>query len=48
MLFKHVVQTAEKFIERCMLMSTDPGDLVFWAERRKLETHPKTGAAQFV
>jgi adenine-specific DNA-methyltransferase len=24
----YVVQTAEKFIERCMLMTTDPGDLV--------------------
>jgi adenine-specific DNA-methyltransferase len=24
----YVVQTAEKFIERCLLMSTDPGDLV--------------------
>lgn len=25
----YVVQTAEKFIERCILMTTDPGDLVF-------------------
>lgn len=25
----YVVQTAEKFIQRCMLMTTDPGDLVF-------------------
>jgi adenine-specific DNA-methyltransferase len=25
----YVVQTAEKFIERCLLMTTDPGDLVF-------------------
>jgi adenine-specific DNA-methyltransferase len=25
----YVVQTAEKFIERCMLMTTDPGDIVF-------------------
>src|SRR5262249_59194535 len=24
----YVVQTAEKFVERCMLMCTDPGDLV--------------------
>ena len=26
---KYVVQTAERVIERCVLMSTDPGDLVF-------------------
>lgn len=26
---KYVVQTSEKVIQRCMLMSTDPGDLVF-------------------
>ena len=25
----YVVETAEKVIERCLLMSTDPGDLVF-------------------
>ena len=25
----YVVQTAEKFIQRCMLMTTDPGDIVF-------------------
>lgn len=25
---RYVVETAEKFIERCMLMTTDPGDLV--------------------
>jgi adenine-specific DNA-methyltransferase len=25
----YVVQTAEKFIQRCLLMTTDPGDLVF-------------------
>lgn len=24
----YIVQTADKFVERCMLMSTDPGDLV--------------------
>ena len=26
---QYVVQTAAKAIERCMLMTTDPGDLVF-------------------
>jgi len=26
---KYVVQTAEKVIQRCMLMTTDPGDLIF-------------------
>ena len=25
----YVVQTAEKVIQRCILMATDPGDLVF-------------------
>ena len=25
----YVVQTSEKVIQRCMLMTTDPGDLVF-------------------
>ncbi|MEP3890723.1 MAG: site-specific DNA-methyltransferase [Hellea sp.] len=25
----YVVQTAEKFVQRCMLMTTDPGDIVF-------------------
>lgn len=25
---RYVVETAEKFVERCMLMTTDPGDLV--------------------
>ena len=26
---RYVVQTADSVIERCVLMSTDPGDLVF-------------------
>ena len=26
---RYVVQTAEKAIQRCVLMTTDPGDLVF-------------------
>ena len=37
---RYVVQTADSIVERCILMSTDPGDLVFdsdlWLRNRSL------------
>ncbi|MGI8816106.1 MAG: DNA methyltransferase [Pseudonocardia sp.] len=40
----YVVQTNNKIIERCVLMSTDPGDLVLDPTRPAVQVLPRSSA----